>query len=190
MNIYIIWQMFLACAAYSIMTRWSAHVNKHFTISYLCERHVSGNSRSLFWQKPLFLLSEHNLFKLELEREKTKNIFESSVPKGNKLSLPQANPWNDSPKKNLGKKTDLVCVVEFSWILCWVLYGQSAGQLAGEVLLHRLSHQVILHKRNTFEINSMICLTSKCHYLIMYAVSCLSGVFWRDSSGHRGSVKL
>ncbi len=45
---------------------------------YLCERHVRGNSCSLFRQKPLLLLSEHNLFELELEGEKTK-IFKSPV---------------------------------------------------------------------------------------------------------------
>lgn len=38
--------------------------------NYLCERHVCGNGNSLFRQKPLFLLSEHNFFKLKLKDRK------------------------------------------------------------------------------------------------------------------------
>lgn len=52
---------------------WSKKTS--YCINYLCERHVCGNSCSLFCQKSLFFLREHNLFKLELRGGKTTFFF-------------------------------------------------------------------------------------------------------------------
>lgn len=70
-NINNIWQMFSSSAAQYYEKTISSSKYTFSSIHYLCERHVRGNCCSLFRQKPLLLLSEHNLFELELEGEET-----------------------------------------------------------------------------------------------------------------------
>lgn len=46
---------------------------RHY-MNYLCERHVCWNSDTLFGQKSLLLLREHNIFELELKKRNTSQI--------------------------------------------------------------------------------------------------------------------
>lgn len=116
-----------------------------------------GNGYSFFCQKPLLLLSEHNLFKLELKKGNTKffvekfcvcsylvnNMCQTSLKRSNTISLVF---WSGI---RIAKETDLVFFDGLCCILYRVLYGQSARQLTADILLHRLSHKVICERKTS-----------------------------------------